>query len=217
MECCRERTIKGGKATSLYLTARRSETPSQSGHRFLASRNALSQANVFSLQTLRALLHNERDPCPFIQRTISACGYGGKMDEDVFAVLALDKAKTFARVKPLYRACFFHNSSPFWNPCFPALSVECHAEVTLNSMSTLSGFKRREEDFKAVLSLARLSPSTFDESGAQKVVSLAPDPVLQHAAPPYGIVKEKSEVLSASFLPSPVGGSPIFLPLTLKK
>jgi hypothetical protein len=34
------------------------------------------------------------------------------MDEDVFAILALDKAKTFARVKPLHRACFFHNSSP---------------------------------------------------------------------------------------------------------
>src|SRR5262249_19664121 len=120
MECCRERTIRGRrKATSLYLTARRSETASQSGHRrFLASRNALSQANVFSLQTLRALLHHERDPCPFIQRTISASGYGGKMDEDVFAILPLDKAKTFARVKPLYRACFFHNSSPSGIPAF---------------------------------------------------------------------------------------------------
>jgi hypothetical protein len=48
----------------------------------------------------------------------------------------------------------------------------------------------------------------------QKVFSLAPDPVLQHAAPRYGIVKV--EVLSASSLPSPVGGSPILLLYILK-
>jgi hypothetical protein len=29
------------------------------------------------------------------------------MDEDVFAILALDEAKTFARVKPPYRTCSF--------------------------------------------------------------------------------------------------------------
>jgi hypothetical protein len=40
------------------------------------------------------------------------------MYEDVFAILALDKAKTFTRVKPLYRACFFHNSSPSEIPAF---------------------------------------------------------------------------------------------------
>jgi hypothetical protein len=40
------------------------------------------------------------------------------MDEDVFAIFALDKAKTFARVKPLYRAYFFHNSSPSGVPAF---------------------------------------------------------------------------------------------------
>ena len=29
------------------------------------------------------------------------------MDEDIFAILTLDKAKSFARVKPLYRAVSF--------------------------------------------------------------------------------------------------------------
>ena len=54
----------------------------------------------------------------------------------------------------------------------------------------------------------RLAPSTFDESGprmrrhtAQKVVGLAPDLLLQHAAPRYGIVKEKFEVYLPAFSP----------------
>jgi hypothetical protein len=50
----------------------------------------------------------------------------------------------------------------------------------------------------------------------RKAAGLAPHPMPPHAAPRYGIVKEKFEVLSASFLPLPVGGSPIFLPHTLK-
>src|SRR5215469_16915858 len=78
---------------------------------FLAVGDALSQADVFGLQTLQSLLHNERDSCPFIERTVSARGDSGKMDEDVLPVLALNKAKTFSRVKPLYGSCFFHVSS----------------------------------------------------------------------------------------------------------
>jgi hypothetical protein len=33
------------------------------------------------------------------------------MDEHVLPVVALNKAKTFSRVKPLYGSCFFHVSS----------------------------------------------------------------------------------------------------------
>src|SRR5579872_6047008 len=72
---------------------------------------ALSQADVFGLQTFRPLLHDERNPRPFIQRTISASGDGGKMDENVFAILALNEPKSFSCVKPLYGSCFFHVSS----------------------------------------------------------------------------------------------------------
>ena len=115
--CCREEycfAVVSGRRPGTVLAiegeAFRDEFP--------GARGCLSQADIFGLQTLRSLLHNERDPCPFIQRTITASGYGGKMDEDVFAILALDKAKTFARVKPLYRACFFHTSSPSGVPAF---------------------------------------------------------------------------------------------------
>src|SRR5215467_11647424 len=78
---------------------------------FLAVGMPLSQADVFGLQTLRSLLHNERDPCPFIERTVSARGDGGEMDEDILPIFALDKAKTLSRVKPLYGSGFFHVSS----------------------------------------------------------------------------------------------------------
>src|SRR6516225_10984851 len=88
---------------------------------FLAVGDALSQADVFGLQTLQSLLHNERDSCPFIERTVSARGDSGKMDEDVLPVLALNKAKTFSRIKPLYGSCFFHCFLSSCCPCFPAL------------------------------------------------------------------------------------------------
>src|ERR1051326_6966849 len=78
---------------------------------FLVVGNALGKADIFGLQTLRSLLHNERDPCAFIERTVSARRDGGKMDEDVLPVFALDKAKTFPRIKPLYCSGFFHVSS----------------------------------------------------------------------------------------------------------
>jgi hypothetical protein len=59
----------------------------------MCSGDGLRQADVFGLQTLRSLLHDERDPCPFVEQTIFASGDSGKMDEDVFAIFALDKAK----------------------------------------------------------------------------------------------------------------------------
>src|SRR6516225_5441510 len=101
---------------------------------FLAVGDALSQADVFGLQTLRSLLHNERDPCSFIERTISARGNGGEMDEDVLPIFALDKAKTFSRIKPLYGSCFFHVSSV---SCISG-SLTCRLiRMTLNLTSTL--------------------------------------------------------------------------------
>jgi hypothetical protein len=112
----------------------------------MAIRDALGRANVFGLQTLRALLDDERDAGPFIERTIAASGDGGKMDEDVFAILALDKSKSFSRVKPLYCACFFHLSSLPNDPYIPALSIEDHAEVYDEIRSTFSGFQTTRED-----------------------------------------------------------------------
>lgn len=44
------------------------------------------------------------------------------MDEHIFATLALDKAKTFGCVKPLYSSCFFQNDS-FCN-LTPDVSIE---------------------------------------------------------------------------------------------
>ena len=162
------------------------------------------------------------------------------MDEDIFAILALDEAKTFARVKPLYRACFFHDSSPSRIPAFLPyrLSVMPRSRELREHVQRIQTMR---EDFKAILSLARLVTVNLDEfrhtmrrRSARELVwlsrrrlnsSAAREPTRQaeacatpgaaHAAPRYGMVIEKYEDLSASFLPSPVGGSPILLPYIL--
>ena len=54
------------------------------------------------------------------------------MDEDVFAIFALDKAKTFSRVKPLYGSCFFHVSSIPMISGFLSYRFEYYAEATLD-------------------------------------------------------------------------------------
>src|SRR5262245_32347150 len=131
----------------------------------------LSQADVLGLQTLRSLLHNERDPCPFIERTISASGDGGKMDEDVFAIFALDKAKPFSRVKPLYGSCFFHVFLCSCDPWFPDLSVEYRAEVMLNFTSTFKRIQTMREDLKSAFK----SSMTLSATVAMGQRSLGPD------------------------------------------
>src|ERR1039457_3876242 len=70
----------------------------------------LRQTDLFGLQTFRPALHNKRHPRAFIQRAVPARLDGGKMDENVFAILALDKTKSLGRVEPLHRTGFFHVS-----------------------------------------------------------------------------------------------------------
>src|SRR5438105_48273 len=70
------------------------------------------------------------------------------MDEDVLAILALDKAKALPRVKPFNCSCFFHLSS--------FLAISSLLTDRLRTMptydeelrSTFSGFKRRGSIFQ---------------------------------------------------------------------
>src|SRR5258708_1007213 len=75
-----------------------------------AGGNSLRQTNLFRLQTLRPALHDKRHFRAFIERTVSRRLDGGKMDKDVFPILALDKTKSLGSVKPLHRTGFFHVS-----------------------------------------------------------------------------------------------------------
>src|SRR5262249_16705704 len=123
-----------------------------------AAAGCLGQGDVFSLQTLRSLLHNERDPCAFIERTVSARGDGGEMDEDILPIFALDKAKTFSRVKPLDSSCFFHLSSFLAIPGFLPDRLSIVPRGALNFTSALKGIQTMREDLKSPFNLACLSP-----------------------------------------------------------
>lgn len=68
----------------------------------------LRQVDLFGLQTLGPALHYECHPSALVQRAVTARLDGREMNEDILAILALDKSKTFAGVKPLHRTCFFH-------------------------------------------------------------------------------------------------------------
>jgi hypothetical protein len=73
--------------------------------------NGLCGVDVFRLQTFWTLLYHERHARAFVQRAIAASRNGRKMYEHVFAILPLDKTKSFCGIKPLYSSCFFHLSS----------------------------------------------------------------------------------------------------------
>jgi len=68
----------------------------------------LSEADLFGLEALRSLRHNERDLGAFVQRTVTTRFNRGKMYEDIFAILARNKPESFSGVEPLYGSCFFH-------------------------------------------------------------------------------------------------------------
>jgi hypothetical protein len=68
---------------------------------------------LFSLEALRPALYNERNARALIEGAIPGRLDRGKMDEYVFPVLSLDKSVSFAGVKPLHRASFFHVSVNF--------------------------------------------------------------------------------------------------------
>jgi hypothetical protein len=75
-----------------------------------AGRISLCQTDLFRLQTLRPTLHYKRHFRAFIERAVPRRLDSGKMDEDVFAILTLDKTKSLGCVEPLHRTGFFHVS-----------------------------------------------------------------------------------------------------------
>ena len=85
------------------------------------------------------------------------------MDEDVLPIFALDKAKTFSRVKPLYGSCFFHVSSV---PAIPGFlpyrlsivprSPEFHERLEVDSNDG--------EDIESLFSVAPLTAAVAIDS-----------------------------------------------------
>src|ERR1700730_5255873 len=71
----------------------------------------LSERNLFRLQGLRSLSHHERDSASLFERAVTDSFDGGKVHKYVFPVLARNKSKSLAGVKPLHRSCFFHVST----------------------------------------------------------------------------------------------------------
>jgi hypothetical protein len=68
----------------------------------------LGWADLLGLEPFGTALDHEGHASTFVQGAISTGFYSRKMHEHIFAVLALDKAKTFSGVKPLYCTCLFH-------------------------------------------------------------------------------------------------------------
>src|ERR1700758_3124745 len=99
------------------------------------------EGNVFGLQPFGSSLDDERDAGAFIQAAISRRRDGGEMDEHVFAILPLDKAKSLCCVKPLYFACFFHLYS-FLQLTTHALTEDGTAEMTSKFGSPPPGFQK---------------------------------------------------------------------------
>src|SRR5438067_2393086 len=70
----------------------------------------LGHAHLLCLQTFGPTLDDKRHTCTFVEGAIPARLDGGKMDENILAILTLDKTKSFGRIKPLNRTGFFHVS-----------------------------------------------------------------------------------------------------------
>ena len=70
--------------------------------------SVLRQGDLLGLQPFGTALHDEGHARAFIEGAIPAGFDGRKMHEHIFAVVALDKSKTFSGVKPLYCTCLFH-------------------------------------------------------------------------------------------------------------
>ena len=66
----------------------------------------LENLYVFSLPALGAALHVEADCLTFLQRTVAVRLDGREMNENVFAVLSLNEAKTLVAIEPLNCSLF---------------------------------------------------------------------------------------------------------------
>jgi hypothetical protein len=81
----------------------------------------LESGNVRSLQTLGSLSHFEFNGLAVVQRFVAVALDSRKMNENVFAGLALNETKALARVEPLYRSLFSHFVSLFCLSCLVPL------------------------------------------------------------------------------------------------
>src|ERR1700733_12639099 len=107
----------------------------------------LRQGDLFGLQALGTALHDEGHARAFIEGAIPAGFDGREMHEHIFAVVALDKSKTFSGVKPLYCTCLFHilslllfcywysNANSAQMDCDAPLSSDCDASSSDDSCS----------------------------------------------------------------------------------
>ena len=106
----------------------------------VALRPDLGQIHIFGLQAFRPLLHFKGYARTLVERFISASRNGGKMDEHIFAILALDKSKSFCGVKPLHCSGFFQDDS--FCDLTPDVSIEGGAAVGIrDSKAGPSEFK----------------------------------------------------------------------------
>jgi hypothetical protein len=71
----------------------------------------LGEIHVFGLQALGPILYYKGYARALIERAVPTRRNRGKMDENIFAILALNKPKSFSGVKPLYGSCFFQDDS----------------------------------------------------------------------------------------------------------
>jgi hypothetical protein len=69
--------------------------------------------DVRSLQALRTLGDFEFNSLAFVQRFVPFRGDGGKVDENIFAGLALYESESLRSIEPLHCSLFFHFDSLF--------------------------------------------------------------------------------------------------------
>jgi hypothetical protein len=72
----------------------------------------LRQGDLLGLQPLRTALHDEGHTSAFVKGAIPAGFDGRKMHEHIFAVVALDKSKTFSGVKLAFPYASQHGRLP---------------------------------------------------------------------------------------------------------
>ena len=98
---------RGEKERSKRRVKKENGRPDCSDRPFEQMRNGLQRLNVRGLQALGAADDFEFDRLAVIQRLVAIRLDRGKMYEYIFPGLALDEAKAFAGVEPLYCSLFF--------------------------------------------------------------------------------------------------------------
>jgi hypothetical protein len=112
---------RSGNFDAIFFTQCFSSVPivsdpaaSRATERSAAGRHATGlrrRGHISGLQALGSFRHFELNAGSFIERPIPVGLDGAKMDEHVFAALALDEAKSLGCIKPLHCAFFSHAAS----------------------------------------------------------------------------------------------------------